>query len=86
MKTGKESALDLGGVFINVGFNPENSFAKSLGAKISDAGYVIVDAGMRTNIHGLFAIGDLTGGVKQAPVSVGHGAIVSEAVYDCVRK
>ncbi len=86
VKTGEKSELAVGGAFINVGFDPENSFAKSLGAKITGAGYVIVDAGMRTNIPGLFAIGDLTGGVKQAPVSAGHGAIVSEAVYDYVRK
>ncbi|MEM2963095.1 MAG: FAD-dependent oxidoreductase [Candidatus Anstonellales archaeon] len=85
-KSNTEKTLPVDGVFINIGFDPANSLAKSLGAKLSEAGYVEVDSRMQTNIGGVFAIGDLTGGVKQAPVAVGHGAIVSEAVYDYVKR
>ena len=81
-KTGEQTSLPIDGVFINIGFEPENSLAKKSGAKISEAGYIEVDEGMRTNIAGIFA----AGGVKQATVAVGQGAVASNSIYGYVKK
>lgn len=50
--------LDTEGVFIFVGFSPNNQLVPA-GVKINTAGYVITDEKCETTIPGIFAIGDL---------------------------
>lgn len=58
VKTGSESAIDTNGVFIFVGFNPNNQIVPA-GVKLNTSGYVITDEKCETTIPGLFAVGDL---------------------------
>jgi thioredoxin reductase (NADPH) len=50
--------LDTEGVFIFVGFSPNNQLVPA-GVKINNVGYVITDEKCETTIPGIFAIGDL---------------------------
>jgi thioredoxin reductase len=43
----------------------ENEIAKALQLKINDSGYIIVDNEQRTSIRGVYAAGDITGGLRQ---------------------
>jgi thioredoxin reductase (NADPH) len=57
-KTGEGRDLDTEGVFIFVGFAPNNQLVPA-GIKMNTAGYVITDEKCETNIAGIFAVGDL---------------------------
>ncbi len=57
-RTGAERQLEIDGVFVFIGFIPENSLVPS-GVKINTDGYVITDEKCETAIPGIFAIGDL---------------------------
>jgi len=75
--SGREEALDLDGVFIAVGEEPENGLAKILGVELDENGYIKVDEGQRTNIRGVYAAGDVTGGVRQIITACAEGAVAA---------
>jgi len=63
--------IDIDGIFIAQGIAGGGNFAKKLGIITKDDN-IIVDEKMQTNMNGIFACGDITGGLLQ----------VSKAVYD----
>ncbi|MHB8131803.1 MAG: NAD(P)/FAD-dependent oxidoreductase [Mobilitalea sp.] len=65
------SSLSIAGVFVAVGVAGSTDLAKKLGA-VTEKNKIIIDENMATNIPGLFAAGDCTGGLLQ----------ISKAVYD----
>jgi len=62
VKTGEEKILEVSGVFISIGEEPQNQLAKQLGLKLDENGYIIVDDMGRTSMERIFAAGDVTGG------------------------
>ena len=56
--TGKKRSLPTEGVFIFIGFIPNNQLVPA-GIKLSTEGYVCTDAKCETNTPGIFATGDL---------------------------
>ena len=56
--TGDISHLDLDGVFVFVGRQPEGPLANT-GITLDSEGYIITDENMSTNIPGVFAVGDV---------------------------
>jgi len=77
VKSGKDSVFAVDGVFISVGDSPQNHLAKTLGVALDDQGYVKVDRQQRTNVEGVYAAGDITGGVRQVVTAVAEGAIAA---------
>ncbi|WP_455645806.1 NAD(P)/FAD-dependent oxidoreductase [Methanosphaera sp.] len=73
-KTGEETCLNVSGVFIAIGYNPNNDLAKKIDIMCDDLGYIETDKNMKTSIDGIYAAGDVTGSVKQIIVSAGQGA------------
>jgi thioredoxin reductase (NADPH) len=57
-QTGKGRELAADGIFIGIGFNPNNQLVPA-GVKVNSEGYVCTDEKCETSISGLFAIGDL---------------------------
>lgn len=58
VKTGKNSPLEVGGVFIYIGFVPNsNLFKKNL--ELDERGYIKTDYKMSTSMEGVFAAGDV---------------------------
>jgi len=57
-QTGKQRDIDTDGVFILVGFLPNNQLVPA-GINMNAAGYVITDEKCETNIPGIFVVGDL---------------------------
>jgi len=84
-KTGEESLLDVDAVFIAVGYRPVSDLAKEAGVKLDEGGYIVVDREQRTNIEGIFAAGDVTGGVFQIATAVGEGATAAVNAYLYIR-
>ena len=78
--TGDASSLEVGGVFIFVGFTPNSGLIK--GHYEHDAsGYIITDNHMMTSIPGLFAAGDLRVQLtRQITTAVGDATTAAIAV------
>ncbi len=69
-ENGKRLKFD--GVFMALGITTALSFSTKLGLAI-EKNYLIIDRDGKTNIPGVFAAGNCTGGNSQAAVSVGEG-------------
>ncbi|MCX8200227.1 MAG: FAD-dependent oxidoreductase [Candidatus Micrarchaeota archaeon] len=59
--TSDERVLDVDGVFIAVGEEPNNALAKQLGIPVSEKGFIQVDDRQATPAQGVYAAGDVTG-------------------------
>jgi len=86
VKSDKISKLVVDGVFISIGEVPQSTLAKDLGCKIDDKGFVIVDKQMRTSVKGVYAAGDITGGLRQVVTACAEGAIAALASTESVGK
>ncbi|DAC72356.1 MAG TPA: thioredoxin-disulfide reductase [Thermoplasmata archaeon] len=84
--SGRSSVLAVDGVFVSVGDMPQNELAKTLGVALDDQGYVMVDRQQRTNIKGVYAAGDITGGVRQVITACAEGAIAALASTEVLGK
>lgn len=58
LKSKKESAIACDGIFIFIGFQPNNALVPA-GTKMNADGYVVTDEKCESSIGGIFAIGDL---------------------------
>jgi thioredoxin reductase (NADPH) len=81
LKKGLSREVQVSGAFIAVGEEPNNDVALMLGVEIDHEGYVKVDRDMRTSVPGVFAAGDVTGGLKQIVVAAGEGAIAATTAF-----
>ncbi len=82
--TNEVKELEVDGVFVAIGIVPNNEIAKEAGVKLDEKGYIIVDKRQETNIKGVFAAGDVTGGLQQITVSVGEGTIAAISAFEHV--
>ena len=75
VKTGEESTLACDGVFVSIGRKPSSELVKDQ-LEIDPAGYVIADESTRTNLSGVFAVGDIrTKALRQVVTAVADGAV-----------
>jgi len=77
LETSGRSTLPVEGVFASVGVLPQNEIASALQLKMNEEGYVIVDSGQRTSVKGVYAAGDLTGGLRQVVTACAKGAVAA---------
>jgi thioredoxin reductase (NADPH) len=77
LNTDKISKFPIDGVFISIGEEPQNELAKSLGIKLDERGFIITDKQLRTNVKGVYAAGDITGGLRQVVTACAEGAIAA---------
>jgi len=74
VKTQEESVLDVTGVFIYVGYNPNTEFLKGV-VNLDENNYIIADEKMSTSVPGIFVAGDVRAkSLKQIAIAVGDGA------------
>jgi len=79
VKTGEKSSLDVGAVFIFVGFVPNSNLVREAIRK-DQGGYIITDDTMQTSVPGIFAIGDVRAQlVRQITNAVGDGTTAAVA-------
>jgi thioredoxin reductase (NADPH) len=81
-KDGAVKTLPLDGVFVAIGYVPNNETAIRLGAEVDEEGYVKVDDRHRTTVKGVYAAGDITGGFKQIVTAVGQGAVAANTIFE----
>jgi thioredoxin reductase (NADPH) len=79
--------LKLDGVFVDIGYDPENGLAAQLGAKLDDEGGILIDREGRTSVPGVYAAGDVTSGsFKQAITAAAQGATAVNCAYNSLGK
>ncbi len=78
-------SLEAEGLFIAMGEASSLDFAYSLGVERNGV-FLVADNDQRTNIQGVFAAGDCTGGFMQIGVAVGEGAKAAKAAISHVKK
>jgi thioredoxin reductase (NADPH) len=78
-QTGNKSDLAADGVFIFIGFEPNNKLVPA-GTKMNASGYVVTDEKCETNIPGIYVIGDLREKYfRQIVISASDGATAALA-------
>ncbi len=86
VKTDQESVLDVSGVFIYIGLNPNTAFLGDL-LKLDEGGFIPTDENCRTELPGLLAVGDVrVKEMRQIATAVGDGANASKQVVDYLER
>jgi thioredoxin reductase (NADPH) len=82
VKTDEQSTVDVGAVFIFIGFHPNTQMLPD-DIKKNEAGYLITDNRMETSVRGIYACGDVRAQlVRQITNAVGDGTTAAmAAVY-----
>lgn len=80
---GTEEAIE--GLFIAYGSASSTDFARSLGVLIEN-GNIMVNRKQETDIEGVYAAGNCTGGLAQVATAVGEGATAGQEVKSYLRK
>ncbi|MCX7842526.1 MAG: NAD(P)/FAD-dependent oxidoreductase [Clostridia bacterium] len=75
---------DIDGVFVAYESAGSGDFARKLGI-IIEGSSIVVDKQQKTNVEGVFAAGDCTGGFKQIATAVGQGALAGRSIIEYVR-
>ena len=65
VRDGVEEEYKTDAVFVAIGDTPSNDLAKQLGVELDENGYIITDKSQATNVSGVYAAGDITGGAYQ---------------------
>ncbi|MDR2162437.1 MAG: dihydrolipoyl dehydrogenase [Clostridiales Family XIII bacterium] len=83
LSSGETVTADL--VVEAVGRRPETRAFESLGAATDGKGYLVTDAFMRTDIDGVYAIGDITGKHQLAHAASAQGILAVEHMFKGVQ-
>jgi alkyl hydroperoxide reductase subunit F len=80
--TGAEHAIELAGVFVQIGLVPNTEFLKGT-VELTKYGEIIIDAKGATSLPGVFAAGDATTvPFKQIIIAAGDGAKAALSAFD----
>jgi len=79
VKTGESSKLEVGAIFVYIGFYPNTSMVKEK-LNTDEGGYIVTDFKMETSVPGIFACGDVRSQlVRQVTNAVGDGTTAAVA-------
>lgn len=79
-----QDTLNLDGIFIEIGSEPNSFLSNILGVETDEKKYIKVDQSQATNIEGIWAAGDCTtasNGFRQVVSAVSEGGIASNAIF-----
>ena len=79
---GESFSKDFEKVMLGVGIQPNSDQLglSNAGVEIDNNGFIVVDDFMRTNINGIYAIGDVTGKLPLAHVAFDQGIVAAETI------
>lgn len=80
LETGASRRFDT--LYVAMGTTAKSDLAAVLGVELCADGQIAVDAKHRTCVNGAYAIGDVTDGLDQIAVAMGHGAIAATALHN----
>ncbi|MCX6799085.1 MAG: FAD-dependent oxidoreductase [Candidatus Diapherotrites archaeon] len=85
LDNGKE--VELQGLFVEIGYEPDAGIAKAIGVETTPEGYIKVDRHQHTNVKGVFAAGDITeSGLRQVIIAAAQGALAANGAFEEIKK
>jgi thioredoxin reductase (NADPH) len=79
--------IEVDAVILSVGMVPNTHIFEKLQVETDEKGYIITDAAQRTNVEGIFAVGDIVKGeFKLIIVGAAHSAIAAHHTYAYITK
>lgn len=86
LKACENTVLDVQGVFIYIGYNPNTDFLKGL-VDLDENNYIITDKNMAASTPGIYAAGDVRSKpLKQIATAVGDGATAAMAAVKYIEE
>ncbi|MEV8173800.1 dihydrolipoyl dehydrogenase [Microbacterium sp. NPDC079176] len=81
-KDGQQSSIEADKVLMSVGFAPniEGFGLEATGVKLTERDAIDIDDHMRTNVEGIYAIGDVTAKLQLAHVAEAQGVVAAETI------
>ena len=81
-KDGNQASIEAGKVLMSVGFAPnvEGFGLDKTGVKLTERGAIDIDDHMKTNVDGIYAIGDVTMKLQLAHVAEAQGVVAAETI------
>ena len=81
-KSGAQGSIEADKVLMSIGFAPRiDGFGlENTGVTVSDRGAIEIDDHMRTNVEGIYAIGDVTAKLQLAHVAEAQGVVAAETI------
>ncbi|NLE04349.1 MAG: thioredoxin-disulfide reductase [Crenarchaeota archaeon] len=87
VKTGDITELAINGVFVQIGESPNSQIAKDAQVKVDETGYIEIDINQRTNLSGVYGVGDVTNHpVMQIGTAVGQGITAALDAYSHIKQ
>ncbi len=86
IETGEITNINVNALFIAIGVEPQTEIAKKVGIEIDDDKFIKVNKKQETNFPGIYAAGDVTGGIRQVTTAVGEATTAAMNAYLFIKK
>jgi thioredoxin reductase (NADPH) len=80
-ESGEISNIDVKALFIAIGVEPQSDLAKQAGIELDENNCIKVNRNQETNFPGIYAAGDVTGGIRQVTTATGEATTATMNAY-----
>ena len=81
VETGEITNINVNALFIAIGVEPQSELAKNSGIELDEHKNIKVNKNQETNFPGIYAAGDVTGGIRQVTTATGEGTTAAMNAY-----
>ncbi|TFG00802.1 MAG: FAD-dependent oxidoreductase [Promethearchaeota archaeon] len=85
-KTNETTKIDIKALFVAIGVEPQSEIAKKAGIETDENDFIKVNEKQETNFPGIYAAGDVTGGMRQVTTAVGEASTAAMNAYLFIKK
>ena len=86
IETGEITNISVNALFIAIGVEPQSEIAKKVGIETDENNFIKVNKNQETNFPGIYAAGDITGGIRQVTTAVGEATTAAMNAYLFIKK
>jgi len=86
VETGEITNINVSALFIAIGVEPQSEIAKKIGIETDESNFIKVNREQETNLPGIYAAGDVTGGIRQVTTAVGEATTAAMNAYLFIKK
>jgi thioredoxin reductase (NADPH) len=81
IETGEITNINVSALFIAIGVEPQSELARKAGIELDEDNNIKVDKNQETNFPGIYAAGDVTGGIRQVTTATGEATTAAMNSY-----
>jgi len=85
-ETGEITNIKVDALFIAIGIEPQSDLAKNAGIELDPDNNIKVDKNQETSFPGIYAAGDVTGGIRQVTTATGEATTAAMNAYLFIKK